>query len=410
MAKKITTKEKNELLKADGKQILNYGVKLHIIPNEKQIIQIHKTFGCSRLIYNKYLSDRQDYFKVNKQTLSIANYKKNTLNPSKKTENFSFLAEVDKFALESAVENVEDAYLRFFKHQNKYPKFKSKKDSKRSYTTKFTNDNIRVNLNTKTIQLPKLGEVPFSVPKGKNKGKFANLYNGVKITKVTISQVGANYFISLCIEEVIPLIQKVDRASIDMSKICGVDLGLTHLAIVSNGIETTKYENHKFLKKSEKRLKKLQRRLSKMIESSKNYEKMKLKINELHSYIANCRKDYTHKLSRQIVNENQVIVMETLNIKGMIKNKHLSKLISDAGWYKLITFIKYKAEWAGKLFLQVDNFFASSKLCNVCGEKNIMLTLNTREWICSSCNTIHDRDENASLNLRWEGIKFLGIA
>ena len=259
MVKKLTTKEKNELLKAEGKQILNYGVKLHIIPNEKQIIQIHKTFGCSRFIYNKYLSDRQDYFKVNKQTLSIANYKKNTLNPSKKTEDFSFLAEVDKFALESAVENVEDAYSRFFKHQNKYPKFKSKKDSKMSYTTKFTKTsnggNIKINLDTKTIQLPKLGEVFFSIPKGKNKGKFANLYNGVKITKATINQVGANYFVSLCIEEGIPLIQKVNIEDIDLSKICGIDLGLTHLAIVSDGVKTTKYENHKFLKKSEKRLK-----------------------------------------------------------------------------------------------------------------------------------------------------------
>ena len=321
---------------------------------------------------------------------------------------------MDKFALESAVEHVEDAYLRFFKHQNKYPKFKSKKNSKRSYTTKFTKTsnggNIKINLDTKTIQLPKLGEVLFSIPKGRNKGKFANLYNGVKITKATISQIGANYFVSLCIEEISPLIEKIDIKDIDLSKICGIDLGLTHLAIVSNGSQTIKYENHKFLKKSEERLKKLQRRLSKMIESSKNYEKIKLKINELHSYIANCREDYAHKLSRQIVNENQVIVMETLNIKGMVKNKRLSKAISDAGWYKLITFIKYKAQWTGKLFLQVDKFFASSKLCNVCGEKNIMLTLSTREWVCSSCNTVHDRDENASLNLRAEGIKLLGIA
>lgn len=147
-----------------------------------------------------------------------------------------------------------------------------------------------------------------------------------------------------------------------------------------------------------------------MKQGSNNYEKMKNKINELHKYISNSRKDNAHKLSRQLVNENQVIITETLNIKGMIKNKKLSNSIADAGWYQLLTLIKYKLEWEGKHFIQIDRFYASSKLCSACSSKNIMLTLRDREWVCSNCQTVHDRDINASNNIRKEGLRMLGMA
>ena len=135
--------------------------------------------------------------------------------------------------------------------------------------------------------------------------------------------------------------------------------------------------------------------------------KAKNKLNEHHSFIANQRKDFLHKLSRQLVNENQVIIVEDLNIKGMVKNKRLSKDISDAGWSMFITFLKYKLDWEGKKLIKVDRFFASSKLCHVCGSKNVMLTLSDRHWTCSKCNTKHDRDVNASINIRIEGLKQL---
>lgn len=201
----------------------------------------------------------------------------------------------------------------------------------------------------------------------------------------------------------------MELENIDNSKILGLDLGLVDFLIASNGRESFKIGNPKFSRKSEKKLIKLQKQLPKRIEGSKNYLKAKERLNSVHSQVANQRNDFMHKLSRKLVNENQVIVVEDLNIKGMIKNHKLSKSISDAGWYKFTTYLKYKLEWQGKQLVKIDRFFASSKLCNHCGTKNIMLTLSDREWKCSKCNTNHDRDINASLNIRDEGMRLLGL-
>lgn len=409
LAKRLTTKDKNELLKTEGKQILHYGLVLRIHPNELQSILINKTFGCSRLIYNKYLADRKDYFKIHKGNLKATKYQLEVLTPLKQSDVFSFLREVDKFSLEASLQNVEDAYKRFFKHQNKFPKFKSKRDTKKTYTTKFTNDNIKVDLKKGVVQLPKLKEVPFAVPKtNKNNSKVLNLSKETtKITKAVVSLKGDKYYVSLTIEEIVPIVKKQDLQSIDKSKILGIDLGLKDFLIASNGEETFKIDNPKYLRKSEKKLKKLQRRLSKKVEGSKNFLKAKQKLNKLHTEITNQRHDFAHQLSRRLVNENQVIIVEDLNIKGMVKNKRLAKSISDAGWYKFIIFLNYKLEWEGKNLIKVNRFFASSKICSHCGSKNIMLTLSDRKWTCNSCNTEHDRDENASQNIRKEGIRLL---
>jgi putative transposase len=331
------------------------------------------------------------------------------MNPLKKKKDFEFLKEVDKFALEAALENVEDAYSRFFKHQTKFPRFKSKKVAKKSYTTKFTNDNITVDIDRAVIKLPKLKEVLFAVPKrNKTNNKILNIAKETtKITKAIISQKGTRYYVSLTIEEVVPLIKKLELENIDHSKILGLDLGLRDFIIASNGRDDFKIGNPKFLRKSENKLIKLQKKLPKKIEGSKNYLKAKERLNLIHSKVANQRKDFMHKLSRKLVNENQVIVVEGLNIKGMIKNHKLAKSISDAGWNKFTTYLKYKLEWQCKQLVKIDRFFASSKLCNHCGTKNIMLTLSDREWKCSKCNTNHDRDINASLNIRDEGMRLL---
>jgi len=408
---RLTIKDKNKLLANDGKQLLNYGLVLRIYPSEEQATLINKTFGCSRFIYNKYLSDRKDYFSNTKITLKVNKYKVNVMNPLKQEKDFEFLKEVDKFALEAALENVEDAYSRFFKHQTKFPRFKSKKYAKKSYTTKFTNDNIGVDLDKVVIKLPKLKEVLFALPKlNKTNNKILNIGKATtKITKAIISQKGTRYYVSLSIEEVIPLIKKLELENIDNSKVLGLDMGLKDFLIASNGTDNFKIENPKFLRNSEKKLIKLQKKLPKKLEGSKNYLKAKETLNLVHSQVANQRKDFMHKLSRKLVNENQVIVVENLDIKGMIKNHKLAKSISDAGWYKFVTFLKYKLEWQGKQLVKIDRFFASSKLCNHCGTKNIMLTLSDREWTCSKCNQKHDRDINASLNIRSEGMRVLGI-
>lgn len=412
MAKRLSTKQKNIELAKEGKQLLFYALKLRIYPTMEQQTLINKSFGCSRLIYNQYLADRKKLFSTTGETYNVNDYKKNVLNPQKQKKDYDFLKEVDKYALEFALESVQDAYDRFFSKQCKFPQFKSKKKAKLSYTTKNNKTtagySIRL-LNNNTIQLPKLKGVSFAIPKSsKNNNKLAKLIsNEVRITKATISKENNRYYVSLTLEEIIDKIKPLQLSSIDYSKVIGIDLGLKDFAIINNGISTYKIDNPKYYKKTEKKLAKLNKRLSKKKHNSKNYEKAQAKLNKHHAKIKNQRQDFLHQLSRKLCNENQVIVLETLNIKGMVKNKKLSKAISDAGWYKFITYLKYKLEWEGKHLVQIDRYFASSKICSACGNKNIMLTLNEREWVCSHCHTKHDRDENASINIREEGIKLL---
>ena len=412
ISKKLTIKDKNKLLAVEGKQLLNYGIVLRIYPNAEQTLLINKTFGCSRLIFNKYLGERIKCFIDAKITLRVNDYKANVLIPLKNNKSFEYLKEVDKFALEASLENVEDAYLRFFKHQNDFPTFKSKKYSKKSYTTKYTNGNIKVDLTRAVIQLPKLKEILFAMPKtNKTNNKILNISKETThITKAVVAQKGKRYYVSLTIEEIIPIIKKLDIANINKDKILGIDLGLKDYLIASNGKSSYKVGNPRFLRKSEKKLIRFQRRLSKKNEGSSNYLKAKDKLNKIHTKVTNQRNDFIHKQSRKLVNDNQVIVVEDLNIKGMVKNCRLAKSISDAGWSKFITCLSYKLKWQGKYLVKVDRFFASSKVCHHCGTKNIMLTLTDRVWICSVCNTKHDRDINASLNIRNEGIRLMNLS
>ena len=411
MAKRKTIKERNAELKPLGKQLKHYGLVLRAYLNENQINQVRHTFGCSRLIYNMYLNERQLWYKDTGKNLSVDKFKKIVLNPIKDVEEYSFLKNVDKFSLEIACENVNDAYNRFFKKQNRYPKFKTKRKSKKSYTTKFTNNNIKF-LNNREIQLPKLGTVKIAELKSKkNESKLNKLLNGeARILNATVSQKGGKFYISLCLEEIVDLIRPIERSEIDLDKVCGIDLGLKTFATMYNGSDSNFIERASFIRLSEKKLAKLQKKLSKKKIGSSNFEKMVRKVAKLQEHIANQRKDFNHKLSTRIANENQVVVLETLNIKDMVKNRRLAKAINDAGWYQFITFLKYKLEWQGKILLQIDKWFASSKLCSHCGEKKVALSLSEREWMCGSCGSIHERDENAAKNIRNEGLRMLNMA
>lgn len=410
MAKK-TVKQRNEELKPLGKQLKHYGLVLRIYPTQEQIDLICCTFGCVRLMYNTYLNERQMYYKGTGKTLSVSKFKSNIMNPAKTLEENSFLKDIDKFSLEVACENVEDAYSRFFKKQNKYPKFKSKRKSKKAYTTKSTNGNIKI-LDKTTIQLPKLGSIEMAELKCKdNKSKLSKLLNSdARIMNATISQKGGKFYVSLCLEEIVDIIKPLERSQIGLDKVLGIDLGLKTFATMSNGVETEFKEQANFIKLSEKKLAKLQRKISKKKLDSKNFVKFAKKIAKLQEHIANQRKDFNHKLSTKVASENQVVILETLNIKGMVKNRKLAKAISNAGWYQFITFLKYKLEWQGKILLQIDKWFASSKICSKCGEKKIALALSEREWQCSCCGEIHDRDENAANNIRNEGLRQLNMA
>lgn len=402
-----SVKDRNKELLKENKRLNHFGIILRIYPNEDQKVLINKTFGCSRLIYNMYLNDRQIYYKNNKKTLSVAKYKKDFLNPMKQTNEYSFLKDVDKFALEASLENVEDAYSRFFSKQNKFPQFKSKHRSKKSYTTKFTNNNIEVK--GKSIKLPKLGLIKFKLPKNIGSNLEKVIKNKAKIKTATISEKAGKYYVSILCEEIIDIINSLSTSEVDKNKVIGIDLGLLDFATITNGVEITKHTNPKYLKKLEKKLAKLQRSLSKKQKGSQNFIKAKEKVVKVHQDIANQRINFAHQLSRKLVNENQVVIVEDLNIKEMVKNKNLAKAISDVGWSRFISYLRYKLEKEGKHLIKVDRWYASSKVCSNCNEKNIMLTLNERQWVCSNCGTHLDRDVNASINIRKEGLKQLGL-
>lgn len=401
MARK-STKEKNKELAKQGKILRHFGLKLRIEPNEKQREQIHQTVGCSRFTFNFYLGERKEVYQLTKETLSGGEFKK-SFNVLKDHPMFIWLKKADKFALETAIESVEDAFKRFFKGQNRFPKFKSKHKSEQSYTTKETNGNIKLNVQNKTVQLPKLGNVKVHISK-KHREMFQNGLKG-KIKTATIKyHSSGQYYVSLKIEEVIDLHETIDYSSTPDDKIIALDLGLTHFYIDSNG---KKVDNPIFLKTKLKKLAKLQRQLKNKKIGSSNYKKLQQKISKLHLHIANMRKDFLHKESRKLVDENQVMVLEDLNVKGMIKNKKLARSIADVSWSMFKTFVSYKAEWANKKVILIDRFFASSKLCNGCKEKNVLLSLSDREWVCPKCGTKHDRDINAAKNIKEEGICLL---
>ena len=401
MAKSV--KERNKELAKEGLKLHIYGLKLRALPNVKQKELFQKTFGCVRYTSNMYLSERKEAYKYAGENLSVSAFKQ-FYNQFKQRSSVTWLKEVDKFALETAMENVDDAYQRVFKKQSNFPKFKKKHTSKESYTTKSTNNNIQFNPRTQQVKLPKIGWVKIKLSKNQRKLFEEEGFHG-KIKGATITNHSSgHYHISLKIEEVVSLKPEPNFSEIKSDQVIGCDVGLTHFLIDSNG---SKIENHRFLNNYLKKLAKLQRQLKNKKRGSNNYKKLQQQIAKLHLKVSNTRKDFLHKQSRKLVNENQVIVLEDLNIKGMIKHKKLSRSIADVSWETFKTFVSYKADWEGKKMVLIDRFFPSSKECNGCKEKNILLSLSDRLWVCPKCATAHDRDVNAAKNIKEEGIRML---
>ena len=359
--------------------------KYRIYPNSEQRIQIAKTFGCCRFVYNQTLAYRKEIYEKEKKSVSKTDCN-NYCNRELKKD-YEWLKEIDKFALTNAIYNMDAAYQKFFKEHAGYPKFKSKHDTHKSYTTNFTNGNIAVDFETGKIKMPKLKEV---------KARLHREYSG-QIKSATVSQVSSGkYYVSI-------LVETEHKELAHTNHNIGIDLGIKDLCITSDG---KVYENLKIIKKYEKQLVKLQRQLSHKGKRSKNYYKTKKKIALCHEKIRNIRKDYLHKVSHEIISENQVIVSENLQIKNMVKNHHLAKVISDVSWYELTRQLEYKAKWNGRKYIKIDTFYDSSQLCSVCGYQNPdTKDLSVRTWICPKCGAEHDRDINAAKNILTEGLR-----
>ena len=364
--------------------------KYRLYPNKQQIEQIQKTFGCCRFVYNQTLAHRKDLYENKKESMNKIACN-NYVNQILKKE-YEWLKEVDKFALTNSVYNMDSAYQKFFKEHSGYPKFKSKRDNKKSYTTNITGNNIEVSFERSRIKLPKLKWI---------KAKVHREFVG-KIKSATISQnPSGKYFVSILVE--------TEYTSIESTGcMVGIDLGIKDLLITSDG---EKFDNIRTTKKYKDKLAKEQRRLSHKIKGSKNWNKQRIKVSRIHEKIHNTRIDNLHKISHKLVNENQVIVSEDLAVSNMVKNHNLAKAISDCGWYELTRQISYKSDWNNRQYIKIGRFYASSQTCNCCGYVNSNTKdLSVREWICPKCGAIHDRDINAAKNILNEGLRILQVA
>lgn len=369
------------------------GLEIRLYPSKEQRVLIDRTLGCSRFVYNHVLAMKKELWEDYKLSF----------NPNLKSfkAEWNFLTKVPSQALANSYMDCITAFNNFFnsikkktKQEAKFPKFhkKGQKDSFRIAATKTSKGyDIRIEDHVH-IKVPKLGSIKFR--------NYNNMdWSKVHIYNITIKKIKTNkYFASLCCELLEPeyIEPKFDT--------CGFDLGLKDFAIFNSG---EVIENPKYYRKTEYRIKKTQRQLSKCKKFSKNYKKVQLKLAKLHEKIKNQRKDFQHKISRQIVNENQIIVSEDLNVKGMLKNHKLAKSIQDASFGSFCNMIGYKALEQHRQYIKIGTFYPSSKLCHCCRFKYKGLKLDERFWTCPQCGTYLDRDENAAINILQEGLKIL---
>ena len=345
----------------------NYTYRFRLYPKERQIEFLNKQVGHCRFVYNRLLEMAKE-----KKDWDYYKYKK--LLPKLKQQ-YPFLKEVNSQSLQEAIKNLHRAFRNFFEGRGKYPRFKKKKyGGSMSIPQHFKIEDNR-------IKIPKL-TTPIRFIKHR---EIRGLIKSISITKTPTGKFYLNVLVERQTEKLPP-----------SDKVVAIDMGLTHFCTTSDGL---KVGSPKYLLNSEEKLRKLQRKLSKKQKGSRRWKILRKRLAKLHEKIRNQRNDFSHKLSKKIISDNQAVVVESLNIKGMVKNHRLAKCISDSGWYKFINMLEYKAKFYDRGLIKVKPFYPSSKLCHVCGYKNRFLTLSDRKWTCPICGKTHDRDVNAALNL-----------
>lgn len=357
--------------------------KYRIYPTSQQEASLARSFGCARWFWNYALNLCQETYKNTGKGLSRG-YIQGLL-PALKKE-YEWLKDPYSQCLQVVALNLSTAYKNFFDKRAMLPRFKSKHGRQSiSYpqNVKFDKD---------SINLPKIGLVYCQ--------RHRNFEGDIKTVTVSRNPDG-KYFVSVLVDN-----GQANPELVPVGKAVGIDVGLTHFAITS---DDSKFDNPRYFIKRQRNLKRKQQKLSRKKKGSQNRNKGRLAVAKVHSKIARCREDFLHKLSRKIVNENQVIAVENLNIKSMVKNPNLAKAISDVGWGMFYTMLKYKAESEGKQYIEIDRFFPSSKTCHLCLNRVDNLTLDVRAWTCKHCGTHHDRDVNAAINIRNEGLRILAL-
>ena len=368
-------------------------IKIRIYPTVEQVDFINKQLGCCRFVYNNCLAFRKDSYQNEHISVSSSEAVKHITSLKKDNE---WLKDVHSKVLQQSVRDMNQAYDNFFKLHKGFPKFKSKHDNRQS--CRFPKDAF-IGVRGNRIDLIKvLKDIHFKC--SRNDERYLNR-NQDKVKSITLSkEPNGKFYLSV-------LIDKPLRQVPQSSSMVGLDLGIKDFAVTSDG---QVIENFHFKKNEESRLKRLQRQISKKVVGSKNREKARLRFAKLNEKIRNRKLNFLHDVTNHLIDENQVIVMEDLNVKGMVRNHKLAESISEVNWGEFRRMLTYKAAWHGRQLVFIDRFYPSSKRCNHCGYIYKELTLKDRQWVCPKCGSLIDRDYNAALNILEEGERIIGLS
>ena len=373
-------------------------VKIRLYPNKTQEQTLNKVLGCYRFVYNQMLALKQNAYKTDKTNLKVTDLSKWFHGTLLKDEQYAWLKEQNTKVMKQAIRQMDGAYQKFFKQHNGFPKFKTKKD-KQSALFPYEAISKHNTFETRHISL--------TTPLKNIKFRCSDLYlsrlqkYNKNIRSATLSKTkSGNFFLSILIEMENTELKKFEHTNEQV----GIDLGVKDFVITSDG---EVFENKHFFKKEEKQIKKLQRQLSKKVKGSNNRKKAQLKIAKLFERMTNKKEAYIHYVVNELLTYFDTVFMEDLNVKGMLRNHHLAKAISEVGFYKFKEILVNKALVNDKQVVFVDRFYPSSKTCSVCGYKKRDLRLSDREWVCPKCGTKHDRDINAAMNILIEGQRML---